>query len=313
MPRKLFALGIGTVCLALLMPATLIAQEPTATGAEPAAQPVSASEVAPFMGYWMLEMKFGDNDVRMGLIVERRRDGSGGAAAKVVSSFFGELEGGNLRKEGEALSFDVNAAFGQITVDVEIGGKNAIAGHLADDQGRLAADFKGTLSDRQAFLRFTTPENETRIQGDGDKMVRLRFARPKTGERDYEQIASLAPGEVVQFLEHAVIKLTTEYELRFGDLAVPTENIAADYAGVYGLWLKRTGKGWSLVFNHKADVWGTQYDPDSDLGEVPLEEGSAAEPSETLMAKMEEGESGGSLVFTWGEHTWSTAFQRVVE
>ncbi|MDX1382594.1 MAG: hypothetical protein R3190_03065, partial [Thermoanaerobaculia bacterium] len=236
-----------------------------APGLQPAAEPqsaeggVSASEIGPFLGYWMLEMKFGDNDVRMGLIIDRVPDETG-AEAKVVSSFFGELTGTNLRMEGDVFSFDLNGPFGQIDVDTQIAAKNELVGHLADDQGRLDADFKGSLSDRQAFLRFTTPENETRIQR-GDRMVRLRFAMPPAGERDFQQIEGLEPGQVVQFLEHAVIKLTTELDLAFGDLSIRTENVAADYPGVYGLWLKRTADGWSLVFNSKADVWGTQYDP----------------------------------------------------
>ena len=106
-----------------------------------------------------------------------------------------------MRKDGDTFSFDLNAAFGQISVQAVIAGRNEISGHLSDDQGRISADFIGTLSDRAAFLRFTTPENETRIQGDGDRMVRLRFARPPAGERDFEQIASLQSGEVVRFLE----------------------------------------------------------------------------------------------------------------
>ena len=299
---------VAAVCLSVAwVPAGVAAQE-----AEPAPSSVSASEIGPFMGYWMLQTKFGENDVRMGLIIDRAEDDSGGAAATVVSSFFGELHADTLRRDGEGLIFDINAAFGQITVEARIAGKNAIEGHLADDQGRLSADFTGELSDRQAFLLFTTPENETRITK-GDQLVRLRFARPPAGERDFEQIGSLAAGEVVRFLEHPVIKLTTDLELAFGDVRVTTENVTDDYPGVYGVWLKRTDDGWSMVLNAKADVWGTQYDPDVEHLEVPLTKGTTDEASETLVAKMEEGESGATLQFTWGEHTWSAPFAVVAE
>jgi len=50
-----------------------------------------------------------------------------------------------------------------------------------------------------------------------------------------------------------------------------TENVAKGYAGVYGIWLKKTAKGWNFVFNQKPDVWGTMYDPAANVGEVPVE------------------------------------------
>ena len=312
MLRAVSLVIVWTVLGSLSMPLDLSAQEEE-TQIDPTTSGVTSSEIGPFLGYWMLEMKFGERDVRMGLIIGRARDRSGGVETRVVSSFFGELEAASMRKDGDTFSFDLNAAFGQITVETVIAGKNKITGHLSDDQGRLSADFTGTLSDRSAFLRFTTPDNETRIQADDDRMIRLRFARPPAGERDYEQIASLQPGEVVQFLEHAVIKLTTEFTLDFGDLRVPTENIAENYPGVYGLWLKRTETGWSLAFNHRADSWGTQYDPEADLGEVPLTKGTSDEPSQRLVATMEKGETGATLQFTWGEHTWTTPFEIVSE
>lgn len=268
---------------------------------------LTPEDVSPFLGYWMLSMDLNGNTVKMGLIV----GGRGDVLRTTLVSPFGELDATNYRKEDEKFGFDLNGPFGQLTIDTWMDG-HVLRGHFANDSGELAADFTGEHSDRIALQRFLAPDNETRI-AKGDEMVRIRFAKPKTGEQAFQQLDTLAPGQVVQFVQFAVIKLTTDFNLEIGGLAVPKENIAPNYPGVYGLWLKRTDSGWALAVNEKADVWGTQYDPGADIGEVPLTVGTAEQPSETLVAKLQESEGTGTLSFVWGDRQWTTPIRLVTE
>jgi hypothetical protein len=302
----ILALALALLVSGLMTPGALVAQE---EAAEEAATPtnVKPADVTAFLGYWMLNMELNGNEVKMGLEI----GGRGDVLLTTLVSPFGELAADNFRRDGEKFGFDLNGPFGQLMIDTWIEGTE-LHGHFANDSGELAADFIGEHSDRLAFQRFLAPDNETRITK-GEEMVRLRFARPTADGPAFGQVESLKPGEVVQFTDEAVMKLTTDFDLQLGELAVPTENVAPDYPGVYGLWLKRTDSGWNLVVNQKPDVWGTQYDSGADLGEVPLEMGTAAEPSERLMAKLEEGEAGSRLSFTWGPHTWSAPIAIVTE
>jgi len=57
--------------------------------------------------------------------------------------------------------------------------------------------------------------------------------------------------------------LATSRPIQLGSLTVP--------AGVYSLWTQVTANGAFLIVNSQTGQWGTQYDPQRDLGRVPLE------------------------------------------
>lgn len=292
-------------CVSVVLATGALAQPPGSTVEE---VPATTAEAQAFLGYWMLSAKLGERDAKMGLVLETNRDEGDptGVAGSLVSGF-GEMEASNFRRRGDRLVFDLSSGIGEFMVEIGVD-DDTIEGTFGDEAGTLTADFTGLKSDRAAFEVFLIPDNETRITR-GDQMVRLRFAQPAADSADFHQLEALRPGDVVRFLEFAAIKLTTDFDLVFGDLEVDTENVAEDYAGVYSLWLKRTTDGWNLVFNHKPDVWGTQHNPDGDLGEVPLSLSEAPEPSEQLTARLEEGEGGAMLHLTWGPHHWSTPFR----
>ena len=42
---------------------------------------------------------------------------------------------------------------------------------------------------------------------------------------------------------------------------MPTENLTPGFAGMYGVWLKRVGDGWHVVFNYDARASGTPGGP----------------------------------------------------
>ncbi|HUP25302.1 MAG TPA: DUF2911 domain-containing protein, partial [Thermoanaerobaculia bacterium] len=110
----------------------------------------------------------------------------------------------------------------------------------------------------------------------------------------------------------AAIKLSTEHDLAFGETRVPKENVAPGYPGVYSLWLQRTSDGWRLVFNEKADVWGTQHDPAADVASVPLQhtrvDGMTLELAVKLVASAQR-DGSWLLAFHWGEHRWDAQFR----
>ena len=83
-------------------------------------------------------------------------------------------------------------------------------------------------------------------------------------------IATLDDGEVLELTRSMALKLKTEVELRFSGGNSGGRNVAAAYAGVYSLWLRRAGDDWRLVLNREPDIWGTMRDPAADVGEAPL-------------------------------------------
>jgi Protein of unknown function (DUF2911) len=141
-----------------------------------------------------------------------------------------------------------------------------------------------------------------------DRKIELRFDQPNTADAAYAAILAPVDGRVVAFVKNRPLKLETPVDLRFGDVVVAAHNQVPDYPGVYSLWLKSVGGQWRLVFNHLADVWGTQHDPAEDAAEVPLEVATTTEPVETLTAKLEPAAGGGILRLTWGTMAWSVPF-----
>ena len=149
--------------------------------------------------------------------------------------------------------------------------------------------------------------NETAIAtSDGDRIQVLFQKEIGTDHRDFAALESTADGELVELTGGAVIRLRTEVPLRFGDTLVPTENLATDFPGSYGLWLKASGENWRLVFNHEADSWGTQHDPAFDAAEIALGHAHGGpftdRPLAVYLVPRHEGEIG--VIIHWGQHTW---------
>jgi hypothetical protein len=126
---------------------------------------------------------------------------------------------------------------------------------------------------------------------------------------DFAALATMGDGEVVRLREGAVIRLQNEVPLQFGDTPVPTDNLAPDFPGSYGLWLKRAGDGWRLVFNHEPDSWGTQHDPAFDAAEIDLEHSEDGLATRSLGAALVPVTAdSGRLVIHWGAHEWAADF-----
>jgi hypothetical protein len=126
---------------------------------------------------------------------------------------------------------------------------------------------------------------------------------------DFARLASTPDGAVVMLTEAAVPRLRIERALRFGATDVAVSNQVPNSPGSYGLWLKRAGGGWKLVFNHEPDAWGSQHDPKFDAAEVPLQHSDGHPPSRPFAIGLEPlGAERGRLLIVWGPHEWSTDF-----
>ena len=167
-------------------------------------------------------------------------------------------------------------------------------------------------SDTSVTARFLTLDerNETAVVlPDASRIAVLVWQEQLVDGDDFAALATLADGEVVRLTQGAVIRLRNEVPLRFGDTPIPTANLAPDFPGSYGLWLKRAGDGWRLVFNHEADSWGTQHEPAFDAAEIELEHaenGLATRPLGAALVPVTA--HAGRLVIHWGAHEWAADF-----
>lgn len=126
---------------------------------------------------------------------------------------------------------------------------------------------------------------------------------------DFAALATMGDGDVVRLTQGAVIRLRHEVPLQFGDTSIPIENLAPGFPGSYGLWLKRAGDGWRLVFNHEPDSWGTQHDPAHDAEEIELEHSEDGLATRSLGATLiPVTAQTGRLVIHWGAHEWAADF-----
>jgi len=181
-----------------------------------------------------------------------------------------------------------------------------------DDQPDPLAGNVDYDADNSAVARNVTlaARHETALTLPDDSRINVLFGREITTQHDdFAAIAAMSDGEVIRLTEAAVIRLRTEEPLRFGGISVPTDNLSPGFPGSYGLWLKRAGQGWKLVFNHEADSWGTQHHPEFDAAEVDVTYSRNPSSAHPLGAALiPTGEGTGRLMIHWGPHVWTTEF-----
>ncbi len=141
-----------------------------------------------------------------------------------------------------------------------------------------------------------------------DKEISLLTGRQPVDSPDYDTVATLRAGDMLLLTQSQTIKLKTAADLKVGDTVLETENVAEDYPGVYGIWLKKVEDGWHFIFNEKPDVWGTMYDAEKDIAEVPVAYTTLDEPTERMVFELEETDDGGLMRIKWGKHQWSLPF-----
>ena len=184
-----------------------------------------------------------------------------------------------------------------------------------EDEGPRVANDRESLrfdSDTSAASRFLrlAERHESAVDLPGDARIAVLFWQEQSVDlADFAAIESLADGEVLRLTQAAVLRLRNETPIRFGDVAIPTGNLAPGFPGSYGLWLKRRGDGWRLVFNHEADSWGTQHDPAFDVAEIDLVHSQDGLDTRPLgAALMPATAAAGRLVIHWGAHEWAADY-----
>lgn len=185
-----------------------------------------------------------------------------------------------------------------------------------EDEGPRVANDRESLrfdSDTSAGSRLLqlAERHETAFEAPGGARVAVLFWQEQSVElAEFAALGTLADGEVVRLTQAAVLRLRSEAPLQFGEVTIPTANLAPGFAGSYGLWLKRSGDGWRLVFNHEADSWGTQHDPAFDAAEIDLEyaaDGLAERPLGAALVPLTGRD--GRLVLHWGPHEWAADYR----
>ena len=168
-------------------------------------------------------------------------------------------------------------------------------------------------SDLEARYRATAlgSRNETALVTPGGARIQVLFEQELgTDDVDFAALESIGDGDLVQLTQGAVIRLRSEVPLRFGDTLIPIGNLAPDFPGSYGLWLRAAGSGWSLVFNNEPDSWGTQHDPAFDAAEVDIDHthGGPYQDRPLAVSLLPVDDDAGRLVIYWGQHVWAADF-----
>lgn len=99
---------------------------------------------------------------------------------------------------------------------------------------------------------------------------------------------------------NAATKMTIDKPLVFDGKELP--------AGSYSIVTIPTQNGWTLVFNSRPNVWGTEYDAAYDVLRVPMQT-SAAEFTETMTISIEPAAGGGKLNVIWENVKASAEFK----
>ena len=290
------------------------------------AQSVSAEEAEDYLGTWTLAASFQDTPVELVLEIvaeEGKLRAALGAAFQPEAQLIDSI---TLTDDGLVLVYE--ADLGGITLQIEVKAAleaGGLVGSFGDDRGLFAADFKGERAAESAGLvaeallaaaeaakkppsrRFGSIQAKLTL--DGDKEVRLLHGGLKVDSADHQSLLDTAPGEVFSYASSRTMKLLTDVDLVFGETRVPAHNFAPNYPGSYGVWLKRVEDGWRLVFNNQADMWGTQYEPGTDVAVIPLEVAELETPQEELLVELTEEGGDGRLRIVWGNRAWSAPFQ----
>ena len=288
-----------------------------ATAEEPIKTSLDASEAQDFIGVWAVKMEMMGNVMEFEMTVVDL-DGKAGAsfdsarqAEAVAVEEMEMLDDGSLK-----LSYDMpmGSQTFKLNVIAELN-DDGLEGTISEASGLFEAPFTAQEAFDDPETRVQRRRNRqisstaANLRFDKEK-VRITFADIKTDSKDYEDFQNLADGEVFEYVGGRAAKILTDIDMNFGDTIVKKGNAHETYPGVYSVWVKKAGKGWKLVFNEEADVWGTMYNPEVTVAEVPLVESAAEEAADTYKVTMEKGndESTGKILIHWGDKILTATF-----
>jgi hypothetical protein len=131
----------------------------------------------------------------------------------------------------------------------------------------------------------------------GTTAIKLRYSRPTL--RGREIFGQVVPWD--RFWRtgaDAATKISIDHPLWFNGKELP--------AGEYSIFTMPSQKGWTIMFNKDAAIWGTEYNPDHDVLRVPMSTERLPGPVELLTIDVHpSGEGGGAIEISWD--TWKAA------
>lgn len=287
--------------------------------AQETASSLKASEAAEYIGVWEVTMEFGNLTLTF-------KDDDGMLAATLVSQQNPEPQKiDTISKTDEGLKLEFDSDFGRLIIDIDVK-SGALEGTLGSEDGSFSVELAGKKGEfgegeeieaeeasaeerRRRFRRRRGPAI-SKVDFGGNN-VQVSVGKVPTDGPDFAELADIASGAIARYTVSSAIKMKTDTDLAFPELTVIKENVAKNYPGVYSLWLKKSDDGWLLVFNEKPDVWGTQHDPEADVGEVALKHETADDATENLECTISKEGEDGTLRFAWGTNVWTTHFKAV--
>lgn len=282
---------------------------------DPIPSEVSIHDMREFRGNWhiLATMEFGGNEreVEFFLMV---MDVGGQAGALIDSTQQAEpipVEHIALTEAGADFSFEMQ--FGDNTFPMVIHARSEeerIVGTITDANGLFNLEFEGLETDD--VVAGERPNPTSARMNVGTTKYKITFKDLPADGEDYTKLAELEDGEIFSFVGGRATKLFTDSDIKIGDTIIETENIAENYPGVYGLWLKKVGDGWHLVFNEEPDIWGTQHRAEADVAEVPLAHTTLAEPQEHFLIDLNKvDDQNATLRIAFGEHEWTADLELI--
>jgi hypothetical protein len=249
------------------------------------------------MVHWPFELMLvrahvsGQDSVAQGLFTGRGSfsfavASQGDGAMTVTHPYRGTMDV-RVDREGRLLALDAGATTRKLIVtrvaDVDIEG---LAGRFAARDA--AGQPFGPLSGRG--------ETAATVHGAG---ITIDYGTPVA--RGREIFGALVPwGEVWRTGANLATHFETDRALQFGDLALP--------AGTYTFYTIPDPAGGTLIISSQTGQGGAGYNPDRDLGRVPMSIGALDNPVEVFTIRVDEEPSGGLLRIQWDRTEFTVPF-----
>ncbi|MEE2778176.1 MAG: DUF2911 domain-containing protein [Acidobacteriota bacterium] len=317
---------IGTTAAGLVAALTIVGF--VGLGSATRAQPLSVADVEEYLGTWTLAAVFQETPVELVLEIVGEDGEVRAALATALSPEPQLIDTITKTDQGLVLAYDANFSGNVLRIEVSVVLEDgALVGSFGDENGLFSADFTGeraaelagivaeaalaaaAASDVPSGPRRRFGSSQAKLDLGSGKQLRIKHGDMAIGSKDHESLLATRAGEIFSYTSSRTMKLLTDADLVFGDARVPAFNLAPNYPGCYGVWMKRVEDGWHLVFNNQADMWGSQYDPETDAAEVHLEVAELETPQEEFLVELTKEEGGGRLRIVWGNRAWSAPFQ----
>jgi hypothetical protein len=131
-------------------------------------------------------------------------------------------------------------------------------------------------------------------------VIKLSYSRPSTRGR-------VIFGEVVPWNRfwrtgaNAATKISLSAPIYFNNKELP--------AGEYSIFTMPAKKGWTMMFNKEANIWGTRYNPANDVLRVRMQAEQLKGPVELMTIEIVALNDGGAINVIWEKTKASVAFR----